>query len=123
MDTDGARRLNRSSPSCLNRPAQQTDFFHGLIGLLGTIGLLLTLALWTAGTDGAERFERAGEKIKLGIVGRAVMEVATWGTGIDVDACLAARAAIQADPREPAGPALDRRTIEARARALCPKRP
>ena len=32
MDTNGARRLNRSSPSCLNRPAQQTDFFHGLIG-------------------------------------------------------------------------------------------
>ena len=31
MDTDGARRLNRSSPSCLNRPAQQTDFFHGLL--------------------------------------------------------------------------------------------
>ena len=31
MDTNGARRLNRSSPSCLNRPAQQTDFFHGLI--------------------------------------------------------------------------------------------
>ena len=33
MDTVGARRLNRSSPSCLNRPAQQTDFFHGLLGL------------------------------------------------------------------------------------------
>ena len=33
MDTDGARRLNRSSPSCLNRPAQQTDFFHGLLCL------------------------------------------------------------------------------------------
>ena len=34
MDTDGARRLNRSSPSCLNRPAQQTDFFHGLLTAL-----------------------------------------------------------------------------------------
>ena len=32
MDTDGARRLNRSSPSCLNSGAQRTDFFHGLIG-------------------------------------------------------------------------------------------
>ena len=32
MDTDGARRLNRSSPSCLNRGAQRTDFFHGLLG-------------------------------------------------------------------------------------------
>ena len=31
MDTDGARRLNRSSPSCLNSGAQRTDFFHGLI--------------------------------------------------------------------------------------------
>ena len=31
MATDGARRLNRSSPSCLNSGAQRTDFFHGLI--------------------------------------------------------------------------------------------
>ena len=31
MDTDGARRLNRSSPSCLNSGAQRTDFFHGLL--------------------------------------------------------------------------------------------
>ena len=30
MDPDGARRLNRSSPSCLNSGAQRTDFFHGL---------------------------------------------------------------------------------------------
>ena len=30
MDAGGAGRLNRSSPSCLNRPAQRTDFFHGL---------------------------------------------------------------------------------------------
>ena len=34
MDTDGARRLNRSSPSCLNSGAQRTDFFHGLLGWL-----------------------------------------------------------------------------------------
>ena len=31
MDTDGARWLNRSSPSCLNSGAQRTDFFHGLL--------------------------------------------------------------------------------------------
>ena len=31
-DTDGALRLNRSSQSCLNSRAQQTDFFHGLFG-------------------------------------------------------------------------------------------
>ena len=31
MDAGGAGRLNRSSPSCLNRPAQRTAFFHGLI--------------------------------------------------------------------------------------------
>ena len=31
METRGVRRLNRSSPSCLNRPAQRTDFFHGLV--------------------------------------------------------------------------------------------
>ena len=31
MHTDGARRLNRSSPSCLNSGAQRTDFFHGLL--------------------------------------------------------------------------------------------
>ena len=35
MDTDGARRLNRSSPSCLNSGAQRTDFFHGLLADLG----------------------------------------------------------------------------------------
>ena len=33
MGTDGARRLNRSSPSCLNREAQRTDFFHGMLNL------------------------------------------------------------------------------------------
>ena len=32
MDAGGAGRLNRSSPSCLNRPAQRTAFFHGLSG-------------------------------------------------------------------------------------------
>ena len=31
METGGVRRLNRSSPSCLNTPAQRTDFFHGLV--------------------------------------------------------------------------------------------
>ena len=36
MDTDGARRLNRSSPSCLNSGAQRTDFFHGLLTLSGS---------------------------------------------------------------------------------------
>ena len=30
MDAGGAGRLNRSSPSCLNRSAQRIDFFHGL---------------------------------------------------------------------------------------------
>ena len=30
-DAGGAGRLNRSSPSCLNRPAQRTAFFHGLL--------------------------------------------------------------------------------------------
>ena len=32
----GAGRLNRSSPSCLNRPAQRTAFFHGLLGVVGS---------------------------------------------------------------------------------------
>ena len=32
MDASGAGRLNRSSPSCLNRSAQRIDFFHGLLG-------------------------------------------------------------------------------------------
>ena len=31
MDTDGARSLNRSSPSCVTGPTQRTDFFHGLL--------------------------------------------------------------------------------------------
>ena len=34
MDAGGAGRLNRSSPSCLNRPAQRTAFFHGLLALI-----------------------------------------------------------------------------------------
>ena len=38
MDTDGARRLNRSSPSCLNSGAQRTDFFHGLLSHFRTSG-------------------------------------------------------------------------------------
>ena len=33
MDAGGAGRLNRSSPSCLNRPAQRTAFFHGLLAM------------------------------------------------------------------------------------------
>ena len=35
METSGVRRLNRSSPSRLNRPVQRTDFFHGLIARHG----------------------------------------------------------------------------------------
>ena len=35
MDASGAGRLNRSSPSCLNRSAQRIDFFHGLPGSAG----------------------------------------------------------------------------------------
>ena len=31
MDASGAGRLNRSSPSCLNRSAQRIDFFYGLL--------------------------------------------------------------------------------------------
>ena len=31
MDTDGARRLKRSPPSCLKNRARRTDFFHGLL--------------------------------------------------------------------------------------------
>ena len=34
MDASGAGRLNRSSPSCLNRSAQRIDFFHGLLNEL-----------------------------------------------------------------------------------------
>ena len=44
MDPDGARRLNRSSPSCLNSGAQRTDFFHGLLGLLCRLLPLLRAA-------------------------------------------------------------------------------
>ena len=35
----GLGRLNRSSPSCLNRPAQRTAFFHGLVGVRRTVAL------------------------------------------------------------------------------------
>ena len=38
METGGVRRLNRSSPSCLNTPAQRTDFFHGLLNVVGGAG-------------------------------------------------------------------------------------
>ena len=47
MDTGGSPRLNRWSPSCLNRPAQRTDYFHGLIdgdSLLGTSEALQRVA-------------------------------------------------------------------------------
>ena len=46
MDASGAGRLNRSSPSCLNRSAQRIDFFHGLI--------MLPLCLLPCGDRGAE---------------------------------------------------------------------
>ena len=35
IDTDGVRRLNCSSPSRLNRRAQRTNFFHGLLVVQG----------------------------------------------------------------------------------------
>ena len=38
MDAGGAGRLNRSSPSCLNRPAQRTAFFHGLLSACSSCG-------------------------------------------------------------------------------------
>ena len=38
METGGVRRPNRSSPSCLNRPAQRTDFFHELIRMPNPVG-------------------------------------------------------------------------------------
>ena len=34
MEAVGVRRFNRSSPSCVNRSAQRTDFFHGLLKLV-----------------------------------------------------------------------------------------
>ena len=37
---DGARRLNPSSPSCLNSGTQRTDFFHGLLSGLRTAEFL-----------------------------------------------------------------------------------
>ena len=33
MEAVDVRQLNRSSPSCVNRSAQRTDFFHGLLDL------------------------------------------------------------------------------------------
>ena len=38
MDASGAGRLNRSSPSCLNRSAQRIDFFHGLLSADRLVG-------------------------------------------------------------------------------------
>ena len=37
LGTGGVRRLNRSSPNCLNRPAQRTDLFHGLLAMRGRL--------------------------------------------------------------------------------------
>ena len=34
IDTEGARRLNCSSPSCLNSRARRTDFLHGLLDVV-----------------------------------------------------------------------------------------
>ena len=44
MDPDGARRLNRSSPSCLNSGAQRTDFFHGLFRVPPLVAVFLAVA-------------------------------------------------------------------------------
>ena len=35
METGGVRRLNRSSPNRLSRPAQRMAFFYGLVRILG----------------------------------------------------------------------------------------
>ena len=43
MDAGGAGRLNRSSPSCLNRPAQRTAFFHGLLSVYFNTNVVGTL--------------------------------------------------------------------------------
>ena len=54
MDTDGARRLNRSSPSCLNSGAQRTDFCHRLLN--ATRGVTKRLAApQTAGSTAPRR--------------------------------------------------------------------
>ena len=51
MDAGGAGRLNRSSPSCLNRPAQRTAFFHGLLTCHGNVSLEAFLHCDTCETD------------------------------------------------------------------------
>ena len=48
METGGVRRLNRSSPSCLNRPAQRTNFFHGLRSPVEAFGSSEVAALCVA---------------------------------------------------------------------------
>ena len=55
MDAGGAGRLNRSSPSCLNRPAQRTAFFHGL----------LTKTIQGRGSRGGERCGCHGVRPRL----------------------------------------------------------
>ena len=49
----GLGRLNRSSPSCLNRPAQRTAFFHGLIGQ----------TLWIAAKIGGRGVESCPDRV------------------------------------------------------------
>lgn len=51
MATGGVRRLKRSLPSCLRRPAQRTDFFHGLVTVrFADVGSADDVA-WTTGVS------------------------------------------------------------------------
>ena len=61
METGGVRRLNRSSPSCLNTPAQRTDFLHGLQVVLCVL----------FGFTGSAAYALGGVLTTLNLLGRA----------------------------------------------------
>ena len=52
MDASGSGRLNRSSPSCLNRSAQRIDFFHGLLGVRAACFVFQCYKLFPMGHSG-----------------------------------------------------------------------
>ena len=120
METGGVRRLNRSSPSCLNTPAQRTDFFHGLLRrAFSTLSrsssdFRSSSAMWWLPKSSDSMRHRAWAPPWASIV--------SWGTGVRVAGHapmfggrpgpagrLSSDAARQRDPRS--GSLFERRTV------------
>ena len=68
MDASGAGRLNRSSPSCLNRSAQRIDFFHGLLKVGYVVHRTSAIA------SDVERYQRLVSRARLREIRRYIVQ-------------------------------------------------